>query len=267
MVKGSAAYEAHNAKHATLARTIVEESYGHIGTEYVQYIMANLETVRKKLRAVSESLAKHMVDGDATKERFYYHLITTVLVGGYYAKKLGYHNFNMTQLRDWCIQHVSNLRATAKECQKTPEDMFATMMADMAGKIIVTKNFVKSDGRITAEFPMGTLRNPICGRYATGDEKERAQLYVTIHAVRQWCSENGIQYTALRRDFLRHGLIRTGYPGVNKDTGAVRIAISKGVQGVPHLANPFCLELDATRAAEAINLPTIVYSAKEAASA
>ena len=267
MVEGSPDYKKFNAEHGLLARTIVEDSYGHIGIEFIRYIMANLEEVRDRLRKVSMGMNKYMEGGDATKERFYYHLITTVLVGGYYAKKLGYHDFNLNHLRDWCVKHVEKLRGAVKECQNTPEDQFASMMSDMVGKIIVTKSFQKADGRTTAEFPMSPVRNPICGRYATGDEKEKAQLYVTVASVRQWCAEQGVQYNTLRREFLRAGLIKTGLPGTNKDTGTVRVAVGKGVQGVPHLGNPMCLELDAARAADIIKLPTIVYSDGKAVSA
>lgn len=267
MVEGSDDYKKFNAIHSALAETIVDDSHGHIGVEYIRFLMANLDEVKGRLRKVSMGMSKHMVGGDATKERFYYHLITTVLVGGYYAKKLGYINFNLNNLRDWCVAHVEKLRGAVKECQNTPEDQFANMMSDMVGKIIVTKSFQKADGRTTAEFPMSPVRNPICGRYATGDEKEKAQLYVTVSAVRAWCAEQGVQYHTLRREFLRVGLIKTGLPGTNKDTGAVRISISKGVQGVPHLASPYCLELDATRAADLIKLPTIVYSDGKAVSA
>jgi len=252
MDKNSKEYELHNAEHAHLARTIVEDSYGHIGVEWIRFLMANREEVRARLRKVSIGMSKFMEGGDASKERFYYHLITCVLVAGYYAKKLGYHQFDLNNLRDWCVRHVQRLRGVAQEYQNTSDDHFANMMSDLSGNIIITKNFEALDGRAKAsEFHIGgTLKSPIAGRYVLGDEKERPKLFVTVKAVRQWCAEHGVQFNTLRRDFIKENILRLGASGINKETGASRQSLSKGVQGVPHLGNPWVLELDAERAAK-----------------
>ena len=251
MSKGTPEYDALYETHSHLARTVVDECYGTIGVDFVRYIMAHQDDVREKLKRVSRGLAKHMNGGDATKERFYYHLITCVLVAGYYAKKMGLVSFDLARLRDWCIEHVRRLRLIVNEFQNTPEDNFANMMSDLVGKIVVTRNFAKLDGRSGyTETHIGrNLRNPICGRFVIGDEKERPQLYLTIRAVQQWCFEHGIQYTTLRREFIEREIIRFGAKGVNRDTGAARISIGRGVDDLPNLGKPWCLELDAERAA------------------
>lgn len=51
--------------------------------------MTHLPEVEAKLRSTALVLGRSIV-GDATKERFYLHLITAVIVGGYFARKLGY---------------------------------------------------------------------------------------------------------------------------------------------------------------------------------
>lgn len=256
MEKGSAAYKAHNAEHALLARTIVEDCYGVIGPEYVRFVMKNLDTVREKLRATSIGMGKYMEGGDETKERFFYHLITTVMVGGYYAKRLGYIKFDLNKLMKWCINHVRKLRDALKEARCTPEDHFAAFMGDVVGKLIVTRNFEGLDARSgVTEAHMGqALRNPISGRFVAGGgtTNERPQLYVTIRALQQWCAENGVQYSALRRDMLKAGLIRLGRHGVNRETGAQRVHITKGVREIPSMGNPWCLELDVERASALI---------------
>lgn len=246
MDSGSAEYNKYNTEHAMLARTIVEECYGTIGVDYVRYIMRNLDDVQERLRKVSMGMAKYMDGGDATKERFYYHLITTVLVGGFYAKKMGLIKFDLLALRDWCVEHVRRLRNNAREFQNTPADLFANMMSDMVGHILITKNFQSLDNRAkVSEFHMGaTLRNPVYGRYVIGDERERPQLYITVKAVQQWCSENDLQYGAVRRDFLKEGLIRLGNKGTNESTSASRVRLSRGMQGIQTLGSPWCLELD-----------------------
>ena len=249
MEKGSEDYRILNSAHSTMAKTLVNENSGVIGTDYVRFIMKNIDAVRELLRSTSKKLEKHM-DGDATKERFYYHLITTVLVGGLLAKKMGFLNFDMNKLQAWCIAHVKRLRGVVEENSRTPEDHFASLMSAMANHLLVTVHYSTLDSRKhQAESHVGLpLRNPICGRYVIGDEKERPQLYVTVASVQQWCIENGASFNALRRDFIQAGLIRFGHKDTNRQTGAIRMSISKGVAGMPYLGKPWCLELDAERA-------------------
>lgn len=256
MVEGHPDYIAHNAAHGLMAKTVMSESYGVIGPEYIRFIMKNIDEVRTKLRKVSSGMAKHMVGGDSSKERFYYHLITTVLVGGYYAKKLGFIDFDMNNLRDWCVKHVARMRETVKESAQAPQDNFANLMSSLSGNILITKHFENIDGRSHHGEPhIGqSMRNPIAGRYALGDEKERPKLYVTVNSVKAWCTEHGIQFNTLRREFLKEGIIRLGTKGVNRDTGAVRVRIGKGVLDVAELGSPWCIELDA-HAAESILYP------------
>jgi hypothetical protein len=156
----------------------------------------------------------------------------------------------MDNLKTWCVAHVDKLRNHSKEFRCTPQDHFAALMADLQGRIIITKNFDSLDARKhrTELHQGGTLRAGVCGRYIFGDDKERSQLYVTSSSVQQWCVEQGIPYATLRRDFIREGIIRLGRKDTNNNTGSVRIKIGKGVPNISELGNPWCFELDAERA-------------------
>lgn len=250
MAKGSDAFELHNASHRLLSQTLVSECSGVVGTDYVRWVMRNIDEVKLKLRKTSLALSKLIDNGDATKERFYYNLITTVLVGGWAAKKMGFVNFDMNNLRDWCIAHVNKLRYHSKEFRCTPQDHFAALMSDLVGRVVITKNYETLDARKgkTELHQGGNIRTGVCGRYVRGDEKERTQLYVSVSAIQQWCIEQGISYPNLRRDFIREGIIRMGRKDTNRATGAVRISLGKGVTNVGELGVPWCVELDADKA-------------------
>ena len=269
MVKGSADYVALNDEHRLISQTLVSECSGVIGTEYVQYVMKNLDMVKDKLRKVSMGMSKLVDGGDATKERFYYHLITTVLVGGWIAKKMGYIDFDLNALKDWCIGHVNKLRNHSKEFRCTPQDHFAAMMSDFVGRIVITTHYSSLDIRKGRHelHQGGPLRSGVCGRYVRGDEKERTQLYITVSAIQQWCVEQGLSYAAIRRDFIREGIIRMGSKETNRTTGAVRIGLGKGVTNVGELGVPWCVELDAERASGLMPsaLPATVTELKTAA--
>lgn len=250
MQVGTDEYRELNASHAHLTRTIVEECYGQIGVEYVRWLMRNLDEAKAMLDAMSEKLIKY-ADGDQTKERYYYHLVTTVLVGGKIAKRLGFINFDIDHLMDWCIQHIRLLREQVASSQLSSEDYFSMVLSQYASQFLVTKNFQTLDGRSRRAEPHAGLpiRGPIVGRYVIGADGERPQLYLKVDAVRQWCAEHQIQFNVVRQEWITRGLIRMGSPECNKKTGAQHVNLSRGVVGAPYLGAPWCFELDVERAA------------------
>lgn len=250
-------YRTYNAEHARIARTIIDENYGIIGPAFIQYVIHNVGAVKVKLAEVSAKIAT-MSKGDATKERYYHHLVTCVLVGGYYAKKLGYVGFDLNRLRDWCLNHIAKLRSESAANSATPSDHFAAMMADFSGKILMTKSFI-TDARIAplAEPHRGaSMRFPIVGRYASGSPTERPQLFLTVAAIREWCSEKGLQFSAIRRDFMREGIALARHPAADALTGSVRLNLARGVVDVPYIGQPVCIEFNADKAYDLLGRAT-----------
>ena len=261
MIKGHADCKKYGAQHAALATHLIDNCYGEVGLQWIRFVMTNPTAVRDKLREVLGHLSKHMrdVDGDASKERFYYQWAACTLVGGYFAKKLGFIDFDLNNLRRWIVAHVAKLRQNVVEMKNTPQDHFASFMADVADKLLITKKFQKLDSRnddkVEPLLNDRPLRNPICGRLVIGDEKERPKLYVTVQSVRDWCADKGIQYSRLRREWMDEGLLRLGTPGTNRATGGTRVRIGRGILGYQQLGSPWCLELDYFAAAGTISTP------------
>jgi len=258
MVEGTVAYKQHNARHKHLAQHLLENCYGTVGKEWIRFVIANRKTIEEKLHSVSLKMSRFMEGGDSTKERYYYHWATCTLVGLYFAKKLGFVNFDLNNLRDWIVRHVASMRENVKEYRDTTEEHFATMMSSMVGRIIITQGFDNLDTRTNKiQIPLDPkpIRNPIAGRLVLGDDKERPKLYVTTKAVTQWCHESGVNYTTFRRSALEKGIIRLGTPGVVRTTGAVKVAIGRGVPGYTHLGSPTCFEFDSELASRIIPVP------------
>lgn len=244
MLEGHRDYKKFYEDHHVLAKTVIAEHHSMVGPEYVRYIIKHVDEVRENLRKVSLALTKE-AGGDGTKERFYYHLVTTVIVGAYYAQKLGYINFDLKNLRRWCVNHIAKLRSNVKDVSRSPRDLYASLLSAANGHLVVTRNYDSLNTRWgkVEEHKGPLLRNPLAGRYVIGDEKERSKLYITADFIRQWCTEEGLSFAAVRRQFITDKIIRFGTEGANRETGAVRVNICKGVSG--HVSgSQWCWELD-----------------------
>ena len=264
--KTSEEYLAKGAAHQAITNNLIANHYGVIGEDWIRWTIAHRGEIKEKLADVGLKLRREMHGGNASKERYYYDLATMMLVGGYFAKKLGYIQFDLNALKTWIVGHVAKLRSVSEENTSTPEDLFAHMMSDMNGKLLVTNKFDTADKRsgTTVEMDQAGVRGTVEGRVISGTAEERARVYISIRAVTQWCSKNGVQYSKFKRDMMALNLLRLGTPGVNKTSGCVRVNIGKGVAAHEHLGRVNCLEFDAKAAAKHLHSPAPVTEIREA---
>ena len=260
--KRTSEFREHGERLGEIAKALPAKCHGVIGPEYIRWIMGHLPEVESKLRDTAMVLGRSIQgDGDATKERFYLHLITAVVVGGYFARKLGYIKFSMNNLMRWCLDHLVKLREIVASERRTPEDIFSDMMSDLAGSIVITRNYASLDGRTgeTQEHRGGVLRMPIAGRYVLGGgtSNERSQLYLTSKAVRDWCKENSVQFAQFKREAIRLGIIRTDHK--ETENGTRKIAVTRGAKGLPGIGNPRCFEFNTTFVSGALQPDNVTY--------
>lgn len=267
--KTTTEYARFGGEHQAITNELIANHYGVIGEEWIRWVITHRGEIKTKLVDVGTKMRTAMYGGNASKERFYYDLATMMLVGGYFAKKLGYIDFDLNNLKRWIIKHVAKLRAISTENNSTPEDLFAHLMSDMNGKLLVTNRFDGSDLRSanTAEMDQANVRGVIEGRVVNGTEDERSRVYIAIRAVTAWCAKNGVQYTKFKRELMGRNLIRLGTPGCNKTSGCVRVRIGKGVVAQEHLGQVNCLEFDAKEAGKHLQQPAPVVQIKEVAAA
>lgn len=220
------------------AKDIIEnellgQQYGVVGTQYLTYLINNKETVASKLRSMRAKYAP--TTQDETRERFYYDLIATALVGGILATKLGFIKFDLVALKKWAEAHTKSLRVSRASQSYTPEDYFQAFMSDLHGRTVVTNYF--KDARIhknlDPEFvDERGLRDPVA-RHAVKDRR----FIVTMKGFTEWCTENKVNPSWLRDELDKRGYIqhRLG----DKDP---RERLFKGTTLVGGLAR--CMEFD-----------------------
>lgn len=232
------------ASHSAIAQDAISNCYGAVGEAWIRFVIKNRTQVEERLRKVSMALPL-LVGGNSSKERFYLHMLACSLTGAFFAKKLGFIDFNVTKMRDWAVAHIHRLRDTSKTMNVTSMDHFMAMLNDMHGRIVVTNAFDSLDGRTgkTEDSIIPLKGTGADGRMITGKTGERARLYITVRAFDRWCSEHDIQALKMKRELMRDGVIRTGTPGCNPKTGAVHVTIGRGVSGVA-FGNPWCYEFD-----------------------
>jgi len=186
-----------------LVDTKLQDCYGHVGREFLRYVMTHRKQVRDMIFKIrSQFPAK---DGDMTRERFYMDTIILALASGTIAQKLGILRFDMKLLLRWALKHVKTLRVIRKATHNTDEEYVAAMLASLHGRTLVTTGIPETrGGRYTPEAPLEPLRDVVVARNVT---KSR-QFFLSAKYTNEWARENGITHFTLIDTMDKLGLIK-----------------------------------------------------------
>jgi hypothetical protein len=225
-------------KHQEIANHLVNKVYGVLGEEYLTYLIANREEIRKLLDTTFNKLVVVVGNdgGNSSKERFYIRHVACAMVGLQIATKLGYLSFNVKNLMRWAVQHIRKLRNKTEAMNGTAIDKLSTMMSFFSGAMIVTKQYEKLDGRAgVVEEPMLAVFNTIVGRLVLGSKNEAGRIIISANAVKEWCTKNNVDPQEFKRELLAKGYLKNN--GIAKN-----MYIAKGVPSKA-LGVQKCLEL------------------------
>jgi hypothetical protein len=187
----------------------MDNLYGAALRPYLRFILKNMDWVRRQLVAARSKF--NPKDSEDNKERFYRDTITTAIVAGKIAEKIGLISFDMKAVKKWATSEVLQMRESRRETNIDISEQLAQFINTLHGRLIITKHF--GDARTGhKEHPMEQLRAAAVGRVCTDDKK----VYVTVKAVTDWCKENGVAASELREELDRNNYLvlnTDGKPG------------------------------------------------------
>jgi hypothetical protein len=231
-----------HAAHHMLSLKMVGECYGVWRQDYMNFIFANKDMLKDKLRATAGALIT-TIGGQSAKERFYINHVACTLVAGWIARKIGMIEFDLMALKKWAYRHILRLRATAVANNATIGEQFSQLLSDLHGSIIVTKGFTTLDARSgKTEIPILPIRNVAVARLVLGTKEEPGRLFITIKAVDDWCNKKTISASFFKRELNAAGLLV-----LNTDPNSTgldkKMSLNRGVPSHP-MGQCRCLEFE-----------------------
>lgn len=180
---------------------------GSMGVAFVKFCVANREKVEKILFRVREKIEDA---AGLTKEFRFWSAHMAVPIASLFIcqKHLGVlTEFDLDELFEFVLHTVKRHKADLSEWAITPTDAVHCMVTDLSRGIIMTA--AERDGRVGSQVDSVNLggADPI-GRVI----RSSGDLYLTVKAVRDWCSAKRIQYTMLKQamqdDMILIGMTR-----------------------------------------------------------
>lgn len=192
---------------------VMRGHYGHLGPEYIQYVVKHREALAEKLGDTMEKLvAKTGVRQDA---RFWLRAAATLLTAFHITKKLGFHTFDTAEFVKYIVKLVNYHQAFVDTHADDYADIVRHMIKDLLTGMIVTEKAGTNKTMVPFAAGYGPPRGEITGRVV----KEEATFYIPLATVKQWCLARRYKYAEMREALSKDGILT--------DVGS-RIYLGKG---------------------------------------
>lgn len=230
-----------------LAINTATNVYGVATDKLLHVLLRNRDKIRDQLHQEFLAVTDALPPKQAVTSRFLAHHAACTVVGIKIGRNLGLWDFSAAEARKFAVAHITSQIEQVSDYRASPEDRFASMLADLHGRLIITYRFDSIDGRAKAEEPLTTVPSTqsVAGRYAIGapatkeNPADPGRLFVTIHAINDWCESRGLNALEVRKEWMDAGLIEMR-KGAGR-LGEQKVSLGKGIPA-KGLGQARCLE-------------------------
>lgn len=176
----------------------MKDNYGVVGEVYAQYLVRNVEEVKKLLSQVQKRIDARA--GLTQKERVWSAMAATAITGGMIAKSLGLHDIDVTRVVNW----VRDFLSTAKDSSKNSTEMLGS---NALGTFLDSHhiNTLIINNKNTSGVPMAPMAENHRELYVR-IEPDTELVFITSARLRAWCAENQVPFNGLLNELKLLGL-------------------------------------------------------------
>jgi hypothetical protein len=197
---------------ASVARRVqlLRDNFGHPGLVYAKYLGENYEQVAKEVATFQDKITR-LLQGQQD-ERFWFVLITCVVMGAHYANKLGLTEFDIPTLRDHMINSLKVMRGEIKDSTHvdlTKAESVVTVLAQYltamdARHTLRTNRVNVSRGKpAVGVFKIESDCARLDGIYVQIGREDGIMRISSTH-FSNWCEEHGYSRNAMIKTLREH---------------------------------------------------------------
>jgi len=170
----------------------LKENYGHLGEQFIYYVLKHKDAVVARVREVQKEIDKAADIQSA--ERFWSATIAAILVAGEIAFNLGLLPFNVAALRKWVLEHqIPYMRGVVTQEYSDPLAIVADYLEQINGNIISMRK--AQGGNIS-----NVIHMPRNGALLAHYDLDDKMLYVLKKGFKDYCARTGANATKVVDD-------------------------------------------------------------------
>ncbi len=186
----------------TATANLIEDfksNYGHIGIEYIQWVINNKDEVRKIVDSVRVRLDKSA--GLGPEHRFWTNGNAAIIAGLMIAKKLGLVNYDVASVYRWIVGELISRRNYVSDAGASVTETLNNYLSENYNNMLKIESTEdlrgKNDNGLDQLVPVGaTPRNTLIARY----EPDTKLLFLRLKPFREWCIDQQINYQGVVDD-------------------------------------------------------------------
>ena len=186
----------------TATANLIEDfksNYGHIGIEYIQWVINNKDEVRKIVDSVRVRLDKSA--GLGPEHRFWTNGNAAIIAGLMIAKKLGLVNYDVASVYRWVVGELISRRNYVSDAGASVTETLNNYLSENYNNMLKIESTEdlrgKHDNGLDQLVPVGaTPRNTLIARY----EPDTKLLFLRLKPFREWCIDQQINYQGVVDD-------------------------------------------------------------------
>ncbi len=173
----------------------LKANYGHIGQQFVAYVVANRDTVTQRVRAMQRELE------DAAQaigaERFWFAVAASALVAGEIAHDLGLLSFPVATIKHWFLtQQIPAMRGVVVAEYASPLGVLTDYLESINHDIVVSHAVEGMGGNLTTSNVIRGPRGPLHGHYDTGEQV----MWCLRKSFKDYCNRIGANFIQILGD-------------------------------------------------------------------
>lgn len=207
---------------------------GHIGREFMHFVIQNKSGVQKMLDGEQAKLAMH--PDYSSDQRYWIALVASSIVALKIANHLGLLQFDVDNLTQWANAQIDNMRTAMRENTRSEDEMFERMFTELLPSFVVTDTMRNAVVSKELPFPRNvTIAGRCVTRELSADGKTTsAELYLPTKVMDRWCSQNAYTTKEMVKYLVHAGLM------LNEKK---RTYLASGVPDVPSGGQVMCYHI------------------------
>ena len=175
-----------------------KSNYGHIGIEYIQWVINNKDEVRKIVDSVRIRIDK--AAGLGPEHRFWANGNAAIISGLMIAKKLGLVNYDVALVYRWIVSELISRRNYVSDAGSSVTETLNNYLSENYNNLLKIESTEDQRGRndnVIELVPIGASpRGTLVARY----EPDTKLLFLRLKPFREWCVDQQINYQGVVDD-------------------------------------------------------------------
>ena len=177
----------------------LKQHYGHIGPEYIQWIINNREEALATVRGVKARLDK--AAGLGAENRFWSNGNAVVIAGLLIANKLGFVKYDISKVYKWVVGQLVERNRFVNDIGASVDETVGNYLSENYNNILKIESTEdlrgKNDNGLDQLVPVSaTPRGQLIARF----EPDTKHLFIIIKPFKNWCVDQQINYASLVDD-------------------------------------------------------------------